>query len=146
MVHGFGLLRRGALLATFVLSLLVSTGAAADNGTAKTPTLKLTGVPASVKAGSSFSVTASGYSGKFSELVVFPLVPSACKSTWGGESKQQHALYSEPTNHNYKTTAHIYLSRYSQGRTPGTYHFCVYLAKSPTTSQLHRSVTYQLTS
>jgi hypothetical protein len=145
MVHGFGLLRRGAMLSALAL-LLVSTAVAAGSGTQTTPTLKISGVPASVKEGSSFSVTASGYSGQFSELVVFPLVTGACKSTWGGESAQQHGLYSEPTNHNYKTTAHIYLYRYRLGRTPGTYHFCVYLAKSPTGTQLHRSVTYQVTS
>ena len=118
MVHGFGLLRRGALVSTLAVSLLVTTSVAAGSGTPKTPTLKLKSVPASVTAGSSFSVTASGYSGKFNELAVFPLVTTPCKSTWGGESKQQHALYSEPAHHNYKTTAHIYLYRYRLGRTP----------------------------
>lgn len=143
MFNGFGLVRRGLVLATLASSLLVATGVAAGSGT---PTLTISGVPASVKKGSTFNVTATGYSGKYDELVVVPLVPTACTSTWGGVSKQQHALYSEQTNHNYKTVAHIYLSRYHYGNTPGTYHFCVYLAQSPTTTQLHRSVTYQVTS
>ena len=142
MFHGFGLWRRVALLGGLALSLVITTGVAAGSGT---PSLKVTGVPASIKKGSKFDVTATGYSGKYSQLVVFPLVSTACASTWGAESSQQHALYSETPNKTYKTVAHIYLSRYRSGNTPGTYHLCVYLATSPRTPQLHRSVTYQVT-
>ena len=146
MFHRFGSVRHPALLGAVVgVTLLVGTSAASGSGT---PTLKLSGVPASVKAGGTFSVTASGYSGKFSDLEFYPLVTAACKSTSAAQASQQHTSYGVPANHNFKTTAHIYLYRYSYGRTPGTYHFCVYLRQqsNPTGAQLHRSVTYQVTS
>jgi hypothetical protein len=166
MAHRFGLSRRAALprvlawvrvryryLAPFgillvALSLLFSSGVATASGTQKPATLKISGVPASVKEGGSFSVTASGYSGKFNALVFFPLTVGACKSTYSAQAGQQHGTYGVSTNHNFNTTAHIYLPRYRLGRTPGTYHFCVYLYKQfqPAGTQLHRSVTYRVTS
>jgi hypothetical protein len=136
--------RVGILL--IALSLLAGTGVAA--GTVRKATLKISGVPASVQKGGGFNVTASGYSGKYNDLEFYPLVAAACKSTSAAQSAQQHSSYGVPTKHNFHTVAQIRLYRYHYGETPGTYHFCVYLrnAANPTGTQLHQSVTYQVTS
>lgn len=49
-------------------------------------------------------------------------------------------------NHKFKDTQTINLARYSQGHTPGTYHFCVYMyAQSPSATEPHKDVTYKVT-
>jgi hypothetical protein len=137
------LIRFGILMVA--LSLLVGTGVAAASGTQK-PKLKISGVPASVVKGGSFTITATGYSGKFNVLDFFGNAVGPCKSTDLKEAAQQHTSYTVPKNRHFNTAAHTYLLRY-RNDVPGTYHVCVYLYKqfNPGGTQLYKSTTYQIT-
>jgi hypothetical protein len=127
-------------------SLLVSAGVATGSGTKKQATLKISGVPASVVRGGSFTINATGYSGKFDTLWFFGNAVGSCKSTASAEALQQHTSYGVTKNHTFSTHAHWYLDHSNNDR-PGTYSVCVYLYSSslgPRGTQLHKSATYQI--
>ena len=116
--------------------------AAGKGGKSKKPTLQIT-VPSSVANGASWSIQATGRSGKFNRVGFHAFFGSSCQSSEAAmeQAGSVGSQISVRKNHKFNRSQAFSASN------PGTHHACVYLYKAtnPGGGQLTRNATYTVT-
>lgn len=128
------------VLGLAVLAMAVLAGTAPGKG--KKPALQIT-VPPSVTEGSTWSIQATGRSGKFNRIGFHAFLGGSCAATEAGMEQAGSTGIQATVGKNKKFNK----SQAFTASNPGTHHACVYLYQSsnPGGGQLTQGVAYTVT-